>query len=162
MLGPIATEQAREGSVFNLLLATSEVTPLWGRRADLDWLEKWWDDPGGCPVAVVTGPAGVGKTRLVTHFAARRPESWVTGWLNPGHGADAVAAVQAAGDLALILVDDADERTDTAAVLEYLAASGRGAPQVRVVLISRAADLTAGLERTLPDRYRSVSASRIT
>ena len=83
VLGPIATEQAREGSVFNLLLATSEVTPLWGRRADLDWWSLW-DDPGGCPVAVVTGPAGVGKTRLVTHFAARRPESWVTGWLDPG------------------------------------------------------------------------------
>jgi tetratricopeptide (TPR) repeat protein len=158
VLGPIASEQAREDSVFDLLLASSEVTPLWGRKADLAWLEKWRDDPGGHPVAVVTGPAGVGKTRLVTHFAARRPESWVTGWLNRGHGADAVAVVQAAGDPALILVDDADERTDTAAVLEYLAASRRGAPPVRVVLISRAADLTAGLERTLPDRYRSVLA----
>ena len=158
VLGPIANEQAREGSVFDLLLASSEVTPLWGRRADLAWLEKWWDDPSGYPVAVVTGPAGVGKTRLVTHFAARRPESWVTGWLNRGHGADAVAVVQAAGDPALLLVDDADERTDTAAVLEYLAASRRGAPPVRVLLISRAADLTAGLERTLPDRYRSVLA----
>src|SRR5262249_21064568 len=55
-LGPIATEQAREGSVFDLLLAASEVAPLWGRRADLAWLEKWWDDTGACPVAVVTGP----------------------------------------------------------------------------------------------------------
>ena len=29
VLGPIATAQAREGSVFDLLLATSGVTPLW-------------------------------------------------------------------------------------------------------------------------------------
>ena len=158
VLGPIVTEQANERSVFDALLATSAVTPFWDRRSDLAWLEKWWEDPRACPVAVVTGPAGVGKTRLVTHFAAQRPEPWVAGWLNPGRGADAVTAVQACGDPTLVVVDDADERPDSTAVLEYLAPSGCAAAPVRIELISRAAGLTARLERKLSDWYRSVLA----
>lgn len=157
-LSRVIPEQVQTDSVFDLLLASSEVTPFWGRRADLTWLEKWLDDPQACPVAVVTGPAGVGKTRLATQFAAQRPEAWIAGWLNRGRGSDAVSIIEACGDPALVLVDDADERPDCAAVLECLAASGSATSSVRVVLISRTADLPARLERKLPDRYRSILA----
>lgn len=123
VLDALVADPAGEGSVFDVLLATStKAAPFRGRQADLAWLERWWDDPKQQPVVVVTGPAGTGKTRLVTQFALDRPAQWITGWLSAGRGADAVAAIVACGDPALILVDDADQRPDLAALLASLKA----------------------------------------
>lgn len=125
VLDALVADPASEGSVFDVLLATSsEAAPFRGRRGDLAWLDRWWDDPEQ-PVVVVTGPAGTGKTRLATQFALGRPAPWVSGWLSDARGADAVAAIGACGDPALILVDDADQRSDLATLLAGLKA-GRG------------------------------------
>ena len=115
VLGVLRADPPNKGSVFDLLLATSTAAaPFRGRRDDLAWLDRWWDEANQ-PVVVVTGPAGIGKTRLVTQFALDRPAPWVSGWLSGGRGSDAVAAIRACGDPALVLVDEADERPDLAA-----------------------------------------------
>ena len=140
-----------------MLLATSTKTaPFRGRRDDLARLEEWWDDPKQPPVVVMTGPAGTGKTRLVTQFALDRPAPWVSGWLSDGRGADAVAAIRACGDPALILVDNAGQRPDLAALLASLTADQGTGSAVRIILISRATGLVNLLAAALDDRSRGM------
>ena len=159
VLEDVTTELPESGSVFGYLLATNTVAPFRGRQADRTWLKRWCDDAEGCPVAIVAGPAGVGKSRLAVQFATERPEPWVTGWLRPGRGAGAVAAVRACGDPALILVDDAGERADVADLVASLSDSAHGESLVRVLLITRAEGLKGRLERALPDRPRLILAN---
>jgi len=152
ILDPVVSEAGQDDSVFALLVATCAIAPFRGRAAELAQLDRWCDDPRAHPVLVITGPAGVGKTRLVTEFASRRPDL-VPGWLHRESGAQAVTAVRACHDPAVILVDDADERPDLNSLLEDLAAGPDGSP-MRVVLISRAADPRAQIRSRLEDRYR--------
>jgi tetratricopeptide (TPR) repeat protein len=91
----------------------------------------------------VTGLAGTGKTRLVTQFALTRPAPWVCGWLSGGRGADAVAVIRACGDPALVLVDEADQRPDLAALLASAKADRDAGTAVRVILVSRGAGFDA-------------------
>ena len=157
VLDALVADPAGEDSIFDVLLATStEAAPFRGRRDDLAWLDRWWEDPKQAPVVVVSGPAGTGKTRLATQFAQGRPMPWVSGWLREGRGADAVAAIRACGDKALILVDDADHRPDLAALLASLHADWGTGPTVRVILISRAAGLARRMAATLNDRSRGI------
>ena len=157
VLDVLIADPVIEGSVLDVLLATStEVAPFRGRRDDLAWLDRWWGDSKRSAIAVVTGPAGVGKTRLVTQFALARPAPWVTGWLRSGRGADAVAAVGACSDPALILVDDADQRPDLAAFLASLKGDRGIRGPVRAILINRATGLVGRLAATLDDRSRGM------
>jgi tetratricopeptide (TPR) repeat protein len=158
MLSSVITTPNTDGSYFNVLLPTSQVAPFHSRRRELERLANWRDDLASSPVILVTGPAGTGKTRLITQFAATAPATWFAGWLNPGCGSDAVQAAKACGDAALILVDDADSRTDVGPVLEELV-QRRGGPTVKVVLIARAGDLLPNLLPALTDRNRGVVAS---
>jgi Tetratricopeptide repeat len=155
-LDVLRTDPPNKGSVFDVLLATStEAAPFRGRKDDLAWLNRWWDNPNQ-QIAVVSGPAGTGKTRLVTQFALDRPAPWVSGWLSGDRGADAVAAIRACSDPVLVLVDDADQRPDVAALLASLTANrGAGTP-VRVILISRGTGLGLRLAATLDDRSRGM------
>ncbi len=158
VLDPVVSDPAHDLSVLGLLLPTRDgAAPFRGRAADLAWLQAWRDAPDGHPVALVTGPAGVGKTRLVTQFAVTRPEPWAAGWLHPGRGAPALAAVRACGDPALILIDDADTGPDTAVLLAGLAGQHQAA-RVRVLLISRSADALAQVAGQLPEPARWIIA----
>jgi hypothetical protein len=154
MLDPVISDGRDDRSVFGLLLATRAVTPFRGRTSDRKWLEKWCDNFSAHPVAIVSGPLGVGKTRLVTQFAAERPSSWAVGWLHSGCGGAALlAAVKACGDRALILVDDADERPDLISLLDNLAADRTGL-LVRIILVTRAYDIRARIAVELEEQYR--------
>ena len=159
VLDTLRADPHYKGSVFNVLLATStEAAPFRGRKDDLAWLDRWWDDPTR-PVAVVTGPAGTGKTRLVTQFALSRPAPCVSGWLSGGRGTDAVAVIRACGNPALVLIDDADQRPDLAAFLASLTAERDAATAVRVIMISRGTGLADWLAASLDDRFRGMLES---
>ncbi len=156
VLETLLVDLAGDRSVFDVLLATgTQPAPFRGRRDDLARLERWWEERKQ-PVAVVTGAAGVGKTRLVTEFAQRRSAPWMSGWLSEGRGAEVVAAIRACGDPALILVDDADQRPDLADLLASLKTNPGTRPEVRVILISRAAGLAGQMAPELKDRHRGL------
>jgi tetratricopeptide (TPR) repeat protein len=150
ILAPLRSDQARWGGEFAVLAAGREVAPFRGRQADLAWLRQWCQDAGGRPVRVLAGPAGVGKTRLAVQFARELPGLWIAGWLKDKRGSEAIAAVAACGDPALILVDDADARTDVLGLLQDLA-DYNGPSLVRVLLITRAAGLAARLRVALAE-----------
>ncbi len=157
-LGPVVSDPAHDRSALGLLLPTRQgAAPFRGRAADLAWLQAWLDNPDAHPAALVTGPAGTGKTRLLTQFADTRPPPWATGWLQPGHGASALAAVRACGDPALILIDNADTTPDTTALLAALASQPHGA-QVRVALTARTAEALAQVASQLPEQARWILA----
>jgi hypothetical protein len=152
VLDPVVSEPAHDLSVLGLLLPTRQsAAPFRGRAADLAWLQAWRDNLDGHPAALVTGPGGTGKTRLVAQFATTRPPLWAAGWLHPGRGASALAALRACGDPALILIDDADASPDAAALLADLAGQPQAA-QVRVLLTARTAEALAQVADQLPEQ----------
>jgi hypothetical protein len=53
----------------------------WGHRRNLANLQAWVQSPNSPTVGILTGPAGVGKTRLTIQLAASLKGSWVTGRL---------------------------------------------------------------------------------
>lgn len=52
------------------LRSTATTPPLAGRRAKLGRLRELWEDPGGRRLVVVSGEAGIGKTRLAAELAS--------------------------------------------------------------------------------------------
>ncbi|MBE3001541.1 winged helix-turn-helix domain-containing protein [Nocardiopsis sp. HNM0947] len=72
-------------------------TPMLGRGRELDRLVRMWDGSGDARLATVTGPGGVGKTRLAL-AAARVLAGEDTFGARPAHGpVDGVHLVELAG-----------------------------------------------------------------
>ena len=139
-----------------LLYAGRSPAPFRGRRRELRQLADWCTGDSSCPVLILGGPAGVGKSRLALEFASGFPENWVAGWLHAGAGGTVVSAVRACLDPALILVDDADGRADLIPLLNALA-EHHNSPAIRVILLTRsAAGLAAALASQLPDHHDQI------
>ena len=142
--------------MLGLLRADRSPAPFRGRGRELRRLADWCTDDAANPVFIVTGSAGVGKSRLALKFASGLPEGWDRGWLRAGAGAMAVSAVRACGDPAMILVDDAEGRADLVPLLDALAGQYMS-PAIRVILLARsAAGLAASLASQLDDRHEWV------
>ena len=150
---------------------------LAGRDAELGWLRERWQEArsGRSRVALVSGPSGIGKTRLVAELAAEVHRTGATILYAAGSGAPEAAldAVRAAGESerpTLLVLDDADDATP--AVLEAaarLAAQPREAPLL-ILTLSREeqggpafADLvpTATPQRLALDRLQADAAAEI-
>ncbi|MFD7023935.1 tetratricopeptide repeat protein, partial [Promicromonospora sukumoe] len=132
------TALAHTMSPGRLLAPERRVVPFVGRRAEHASLVVWCTSPEPVGVRLVTGPGGVGKTRLAREFAHHMARA---GWtcLSVPDGAEprALAAVPD-GAPALLLVDDADGRGPALAQLLADAARGRNGA-VRVLLVARGA-----------------------
>ncbi|MFD7306871.1 tetratricopeptide repeat protein [Promicromonospora sp. NPDC059942] len=132
------TALAHTMSPGRLLAPDRHVVPFVGRRAEHASLVVWCTSPEPVGVRLVTGPGGVGKTRLARELAQHMARA---GWtcLNVPDGAEprALAAVPD-GAPALLLVDDADARGPALADLLADAARGRNGA-LRIVLVARAA-----------------------
>ena len=103
---------------------------LAGRERELDWLRRRWAQAseGRVACALVCGPGGIGKTRLVAELAAEVQGAGATVlYASGGEVADAALATLAdAGSShrpTLLVIDNADEAP--AAVLEAAAALAR-------------------------------------
>jgi tetratricopeptide (TPR) repeat protein len=144
---------------LGLLRADRSPMPYRGRRRELKWLADWCADDSACPVFMISGSSGVGKSRLALEFASGLPKGWVAGWLHAGAGENAVGAVRACGDPAVILVDDAEGRADLVAFLDALAEQYSN-PATRVILLTRAAaGLSSVLASRLDERHGWIVAS---
>jgi tetratricopeptide (TPR) repeat protein len=101
-------------------------------------------------VWVVEGDAGVGKTRLLIETCAQlEQQGWQCGWIRPGRGAELGDLDVPGGGRALLVLDDAETRTDLPEVLTALAS--RDDTAIRLVLVARQfggwwAGVTARLE----------------
>ena len=144
---------------LSLLRADRSPMPFRGRGQQLRQLNAWRDDEQGSPVLLLSGSAGVGKSRLALEFASRLPEGWATGWLHAGTGGTAIAAIAACGEPAVILVDDADGRDDLVPLLDSLA-ERHGGPAIRAVLVTRSADgFRASLVARLEERHGWIASA---
>ncbi|MEU1241010.1 tetratricopeptide repeat-containing protein, partial [Micromonospora parva] len=100
-------------------------------------------------VLCIDGPPGSGKTRLLVETAERLPVR--CGWVVPGREVPAVAAAVALRQPVVLVVDDAETRTDIDAMLTALADTTSG--DVRLVLVARAnADWWPTVRARLPAR----------
>ena len=146
-----------EDDVLGRLRPGRSTVPFRGMTSERRQLTDWAADESASPTLMVTGSAGVGKSRLVLEFALGLPRVWAVGWLHVGAGAAAVRAVRACGDPAIILVDDADGRPDVVALLDALA-EHHVRPQVRVVLITRSAtSLRSWLARQVEEKHQWIT-----
>jgi tetratricopeptide (TPR) repeat protein len=126
------------GSPAALLRAGYEVVRFTGRRDELRDLRSWARGSVPGMVRLVTGPAGMGKTRLAVEFAARlAADGWRCGLLNAGQGGRAMATITAAGVPTLLVVDYAEASVDLVPLLTALAAHEEE-PVIRVLLLARA------------------------
>ena len=98
-------------------------TPMAGREADLDWLrERWRSARGGLGRLVrITGPGGIGKTRLAAELASEVHRDGATVLFVSGAGAPDIAftvlaAARAARHPALLVLDDADRLPEDAKI----------------------------------------------
>ncbi|WP_187437866.1 tetratricopeptide repeat protein [Actinomadura decatromicini] len=142
LVGTRELASSDQRSVAGLLRPERAVVDFVGRVAELERLRAWCGDAAACPVWLVTGRGGVGKTRLGMQLAESLPfGEWECQPVKPG---DEVAAVKAAGRVGqrvLLLVDYAETRPGLAAMLTEVAAceAAGDAGGLRVLLLARQA-----------------------
>ncbi|GAA1869606.1 hypothetical protein GCM10009751_30560 [Myceligenerans crystallogenes] len=125
------------GSVVRLLAPELRRVPYRRRRSELAALLRWCRERPAVQVRLVTGPGGVGKTRLAVEASRRLTRTgWHCVWIRPG-----IDPARVLPDVArrntLVVVDDAMARTDLVRVLDALRAPAHG--KLRVLLMSRVA-----------------------
>jgi hypothetical protein len=90
-----------------------EVVAFTGRTDAIDALLAWCRDARGDRLRLVTGPGGVGKTRLAVQLGRHVAMlGWSVHWLSGDQEADPSALP--AGRASLLVVDDAEQRTGLA------------------------------------------------
>ena len=122
-----------------LLVPRRQVVPFVGRDDELAGLICWCEDAAAGRVRLVTGPGGVGKTRLAVQLCEEMGDrGW---WCVPvAEGAEATALSVVRGRTArgrvLLVVDYAETRLGLSSLLREVAAD---AGRVRVLLLARSA-----------------------
>jgi tetratricopeptide (TPR) repeat protein len=132
-------EQPLPRSWARLLDPRREVVGFAGRNAELSALVAWCNDDHASRLRLVTGPGGVGKTRLAVELAQQMGASgWRCERITDGKEAEAISALRAAtSGHALLVVDYAETRTGLGQMLSDLA--GDQGAGLRVLLLARSA-----------------------
>ncbi len=150
---------------------------LAGRERELGWLRERWDETrsGGSTVALVSGPAGIGKTRLVAELArdVHRGGASVIYAAGSGAAEPALDAVRRAGESerpTLLVIDDADDAPPAALEAAVAFAAKPRAPPLLILALHRdepsppaLAELAraAGLRRLALERLGPDAAAEI-
>ena len=150
---------------------------LAGRERELGWLRERWEETrsGGSTVALVSGPAGIGKTRLVAELArdVHRGGASVIYAAGSGAAEPALDAVRRAGESerpTLLVIDDADDAPPAALEAAVAFAAKPRAPPLLILALHRdepsppaLAELAraAGLRRLALERLGPDAAAEI-
>jgi hypothetical protein len=121
--------------VFALLSWRVRLAPLFGRDRNREALLDWARRGRNARIRLLTGPSGVGKSRLAAEVAeALRAEGWTAGFVRPNDSA--VVPLRRAG--LFLIVDYPEEHPEAVQTLLSEAASGelRDAP-LRLLILSR-------------------------
>jgi tetratricopeptide (TPR) repeat protein len=107
-----------------------------GREAELRSLVAWCKDDTGPKVRLITGPGGVGKTRLGLRLAEWLEElGWQSFRVGDGYEADIVPNIRESdAEKALLVVDYAETRTKLADLLRSVAVDDG---KLKVLLLAR-------------------------
>lgn len=133
--GATATRTTSPG---RLLAPARRTVPFIGRTAELAALLDWCTGPEAVAVWLVSGPRGIGKTRLAREAAhAMAQAGWTCLEVPDGAEPAALAAVPD-GTPALRVVDDAETRGPALAELLRTAAQDRNGA-LRILLVARGA-----------------------
>ncbi len=108
-----------------LLNATYEVVPFWGRERELETFRQFREqafEPNGIGVRVIEGEGGLGKTRLAMEAVRHaRRDGWEAGFLVPGVAGDALRrglrALDEAGRPVFVVADYGEDRPEQVAEL---------------------------------------------
>ncbi|MEU7901212.1 tetratricopeptide repeat protein [Nonomuraea sp. NPDC049152] len=131
-------ELAPDGGPAGLLAPGRRIVEFVGRRGELAELLAWCEcGPGR--IRLVTGPGGVGKSRLAVELADRLSQvGWRCEWVADGAEADAVGTVRGVSrGRVLLVVDYAEIRTGLGTLLRAAVADDGAA--LRVLLLARSA-----------------------
>jgi hypothetical protein len=126
------------GSRARLLDPRSGVTEFVGRSVELEMLTSWCQDDTAGRLRLLTGPGGVGKTRLAMELTMRLEEmAWRCGWVGDRQESRVLADLRTVtSGPVLLVVDYAEARVGLDELLRG-AAADRGT--VRVLLLARSA-----------------------
>jgi tetratricopeptide (TPR) repeat protein len=110
-----------------------------GRTDELASLIAWCEQDTASRMRLLTGPGGVGKTRLALQLAdAARELGWWCEWVGADQEAAVVSRISAAkSGRVLLMVDYAETRTGLSSLLR--AAAQFEGPGLRVLLLARSA-----------------------
>ncbi|MFG3333683.1 Sir2 family NAD-dependent protein deacetylase [Streptomyces tendae] len=147
-----------------LLRATARTAGLRAREAELDRLTQWCEGTG-TRAHLLTGPAGVGKTRLALELADRLGASgqWDVTFTAPAEDA------RTSGRPLLVIVDDAETRQEQVAALLRAANTADSGSPLRALLLARTQDgwadtlpiATTSEELAAPDTTRAERADAV-
>jgi hypothetical protein len=120
-----------------LLEPNQALVSFTGREEELAALLAWCEDGQAEALRLVTGPGGIGKTRLAAELAGRLTgRGWDVRWVGRGQETAAVGSAQAGGPgRVLLIVDDAETRAGLGPPLSEL--TGRQGAGPRVLLLAR-------------------------
>jgi hypothetical protein len=138
------------GGVLFWLDARFCPSPLWGRSAPRRELEQWCASAASTDVVrIVSGPGGVGKSRLMVELARHYlPEGWFAGRPDPTRLGEVVARVLACEQPVLLVIEDAERVSGLARFLQRATAEP---DRIRVVLTSRNGEALRTRLREDPD-----------
>lgn len=127
----------REGGPASLLAPDRQVVPFQGRTGELEALVRWCLQDGS-PVRLVTGPGGVGKSRLAAELKELMTrQGWDCVAVGEEQESTILARVRDSTTApVLLIVDYADTRHELDDLVRQVAAAPSG---VRVLLIARSA-----------------------
>ena len=133
-----------------------------GRENELRWLVNWCMDEHAARLTLITGPGGVGKTRLSVELASRMAHAgWRCERIADGQEQGAIAALRrVTRDRALLVVDYAETRVGLKTMLKTLASDDGN--KLKVLLLARSAgDWWEQLGITEPAVWDMVQAARL-
>jgi AAA ATPase domain/Tetratricopeptide repeat len=143
-----------------LLDSRTGVVGFRGRDDELAQLEAWCAGEPAIGVALVSGPAGFGKTRLVAELCRRlRRAGMSAGFAPSGADARAIAGVSATATT-VVAIDEAHRRPKEVEDLLLALAGRSGGGPVRVVLVARSVGdwWTQTVADALADSTRATAA----